>query len=793
MANNINTPAWAVVLSVWIVVMSGLLAGSGRASWRVAPRLTRPFPVSSMVLGMIQRDGRPPISSSQSQIGAIEDVKAKIAEVQNQIVEVALSVKAVQGQVLDVGSKIENTKIKLKRSNLKSNDEKILMMELKSLMGKEKSLMGKEKSLMGKEKSLVVAEQVEMKILQEALGAMYVQVHYEWNRDEQTVMTTGSGQQSVSTTFALGQDFADVRMTDSSYTVDKSAFISDFLTKRRVVFRRPRRFGKSLFLSMLKYFFYGATGLFKGMTVYDQTIHDRGSFVWCPSDSSKHNWPPFPVLHLDFSSLKGCTTADDFSRKLTALLAAVGNENNVGSVSLSDGPQCALGHLVRALVNQPMNERKKVVVLIDEYDAPLNERASDDVSKGILKVYQDFFTELKVLDKHIGFAYVTGITSYAMAGIYLGANNFLDLTHSGTFESMCAFTEEEFRAAVYVTRPQDPPMSADEMAAMKVQYNGYSWDLEQHEKGKRRTLFNPYFVAMYCNSGKVDDYWGQTTSASLVAKFPTIVSINFIAHSSSVIKRSDLKKPWFPSDNSPQDCVRILFEAGYFTVVDVIDDAPASAANFATPPDADVHLGVPNQQIRNLFKSNYLSSLLPPNVRESPAFDAGKAAIEDGDVVTLFKSLNDIYDSIPYQLTSGFKYENAWHVFAFTALSSMGLGEDLVSEDSSQRGRSDIIFFVNNVLFVVEFKVVAANGSTAPLEREARKAIEQIGGGYLKSVFVSSRWKRASKVILVGAVADTAKGKKGFAMIATSESNPHNALTSARDNKVKLHQLTKEE
>jgi hypothetical protein len=440
-----------------------------------------------------------------------------------------------------------------------------------------------------------------------------------------------------------------------------------------------------------------------------------------------------------------------------------------------------------------MNERQKVVVLIDEYDAPLNERASDDVFQDILSQYQNFFTELKALEENIRFAYVTGITSYAMAGFYSGANNFLDWTHSNTFESMCAFTEEEVQAAVYATRPQDPPMSADEMAAIKVQYNGYSWDLSQREKGKRRTLFNPYFVAMYCNSGKVDDYWGQTTSASLVAKFPAIASIDLDAQSGKSIKRSVLKMPWFPSDNSSQDCMRKLFEAGYFTVVDVIDEAPASAANFATSRDADVHLGVPNQQIRKLITSDYLSSLLPLKVRESPAFHAGKAAIEDGDVVGLFKSLNDLYASIPYQLTGGFKYENAWHVFAFTALSSMSLGEDLVSEDSSQRGRSDIVFFVNSVLFVVEFKVVPAKGSTALLETAARKAIEQIGSGYLKSVFVSSRLKRASKVVLVGVAADTAPGKKGFAMIATSELNPQSASMSERDNEVKLHQLTKEE
>ena len=763
------------------------MRGKNRGFVTVTPKnLSTDFP----------RDGT--FALTQNQIAASEK---HIEKIRVQIVEVAASITAVQGQVLDVGSKIENTKIDLKRANLLPVDKEILFMELKSLMNKEEKLMDEKKSLMNKEeklmdekKSLMDAERAlvaEMKILQEPLGATYVQLHNKWSRGQ--VMITGSSlSQSGSPMFALSQDFADVRLTGSSYIVDKSAFISEFLTNRRVVFRRPRRFGKSLFLSMLKYFFYGATDLFKGLTVYDKTIYDRERFVWCPSDPSKHNWPPFPVVHLDFSSLKGCQTADEFSARLVGLLVAVGEANKC-NLDVNKRPSVVLKELLTGLSNQPMNERKKVVVLIDEYDTPLNERPSDDVSKGILKVYEEFFTELKALDDKICFAYVTGITSYAMAGIYSGANNFLDLTHSSTFESMCAFTEEEFLTAVHVTRPQDPPMSSDEMTAMKVQYNGYSWNLQQCKMGKRRTLFNPYFVAMYCKSGEVDDYWGQTTSASLLARFPAIVSIDVMSKSSSVIKRSMLKMPWFPSDNSPQDCVRNLFEAGYFTVVDVIDDAPASSANFATPPDADVHLGVPNQQIRNLFKSNYLSSLLPPNVRESPAFHAGKAAIKDGDMVALFKSLNDLYDSIPYQLTGGFQFENAWHVFAFTALSGMGLGENLVAEDTSQRGRSDIVLFVNNILFVMEIKAVSAKGSKAPLEREAREAIKQIGGGYLKSVFITSRLERATKVVLVGVVANIAKGKRGFAMVSTCEYNPHDSSLSAQVTEVKLHQLRLED
>jgi PD-(D/E)XK nuclease superfamily len=321
-----------------------------------------------------------------------------------------------------------------------------------------------------------------------------------------------------------------------------------------------------------------------------------------------------------------------------------------------------------------------------------------------------------------------------------------------------------------------------------VQYNGYSWDLEQRSKSERRTLFNPYFVAMYCNSGKMKDYWGQTTSASLVTRFPDIVSIDFNSRSSTVMRRSTLMMPWFPSDDTLQDCVRKLVEAGYLTIVDVLDDEPRPGANAAAPRDGDVFLGFPNEQIRKSCESDYFSSLLPKNFRKLPAFQTGKAALEKGDMVSLFKSMNDFFLSVPYYITTRFDYEEAWSFFAFTVLSSMGLGENLVSEDTSQRGRSDIVIFLNGVIYVLELKAVQAKGKTEPLENKAREAIQQIGG-YLKSSFVSSRLAQSSKVVLVGVVADTTQGKKGFAMISIKEISPQNVSLPLDDEGVKLFQL----
>jgi len=98
------------------------------------------------------------------------------------------------------------------------------------------------------------------------------------------------------------QDFASYKQTEWSVYVDKTHFIPKLVSQERVVLLRPRRFGKSLNLSMLKYFFYGATDLFRDTALFNTTFV-RGKFCWCPSNPKMHNFPPCPVIHLDFSGL----------------------------------------------------------------------------------------------------------------------------------------------------------------------------------------------------------------------------------------------------------------------------------------------------------------------------------------------------------------------------------------------------------------------------------------------------------------------------------------------------------
>jgi hypothetical protein len=138
---NIFSPGLALVLAGWVVAVSGWRVGGGRvcrANWRVADLPTLPNPARNTILAMSPLGSSLPISSSQSQIGAME---VRIEGVQAQIAEVAEAVKAVQSQLVDVAAKIEKTEAALDAADLSSEKKVVLVMKLKSLMDKEAKLM----------------------------------------------------------------------------------------------------------------------------------------------------------------------------------------------------------------------------------------------------------------------------------------------------------------------------------------------------------------------------------------------------------------------------------------------------------------------------------------------------------------------------------------------------------------------------------------------------------------------------------------------------------------------------
>ena len=278
------------------VVLGLQMAGKGRLSlyrWQSREALQQRslFPevhrqsTTVLALGMAKSDPQP------TEISAVE---RRIAKVADEIAEVAKTIKAVAREIAKVGDMIVATETALEKNDLSPRQSDNFERKLTRLIDEKTKMMDEKAKLMDKE-SKADGLKIAMKVVP---VPEFIQVHDAWS-------STGKLQLGLSTrathNFDIVQDFQELRK--GCYTVDKSHFIHLVQMSKYVVFRRPRRHGKSLFLSMLKYYFYGAVNLFEGLAVYNET-HERFDSMWCPSDPSKHNFAPFPVVHLDFSVLR---------------------------------------------------------------------------------------------------------------------------------------------------------------------------------------------------------------------------------------------------------------------------------------------------------------------------------------------------------------------------------------------------------------------------------------------------------------------------------------------------------
>ena len=174
--------------------------------------------------------------------------------------------------------------------------------------------------------------------------------------------------------------------------VDKTAYIKPLLSQGQYIFlSRPRRFGKSLLLSMLEAYFEGRRELFKGLA----------------ADCMGLDWTPRAVLHFDFSG-ENYSLEDGLERRLDTLLRHL--EKTYGSDSANVTPSQRFSHLIEAAYRKTGRE---VVILIDEYDKPLLDiEENEELYEKNQRILKGFFGNLKSMDRYIRFAFLTGVARF---------------------------------------------------------------------------------------------------------------------------------------------------------------------------------------------------------------------------------------------------------------------------------------------------------------------------------------------------------------------------------------------
>ena len=463
--------------------------------------------------------------------------------------------------------------------------------------------------------------------------------------------------------YAIGdQDFRSLREGGFLY-VDKTKYIEKLVDGSHYYFlARPRRFGKSLFLSTLRYFFEGRRELFKGLYI----------------DSSDWKWEPYPVLYLDLNT-------DKFAEPgiLDGVLDNLFNEWEA-RYDIQEKAENLSTRFRNIIKTAHEKTGRQVVILVDEYDKPLtgNLRKSDNFEHYRTKL-ASVYSNLKSSAEHIRLAFLTGISRFSKLSVFSDLNNLHDISFDNTFADICGITERElldnFQYGIESLADKRKCSFEEACRLLKKNYDGYRFAPEGSE------IYNPWSVLRAMTELRFGAFWSGTGA-------PTIISESL--RDAEVDVERILNAWWRLDDLAGLDLLNadptaLLYQTGYLTIADY-------------NPDSDrVRLKVPNEEVtRALF-----NDLLKYYVKVKRGFTERVVAdiiyaIQDGNPEEMMKNLDAFFAGIPYDLKMD--NENNFHN-AFYILTTL-LGFDTEAEVHTSDGRIDLLIQTPKFIYIIELK-----------------------------------------------------------------------------------------
>ena len=446
---------------------------------------------------------------------------------------------------------------------------------------------------------------------------------------------------------------------------------------------RPRRFGKSLLTSTLESYFRGERELFEGLKIMQL----------------EQEWEQYPVLHLDLSGAKHMPPAQ-ISQELENILTPY--EKIYGENPKETTPGMRLGGLIDRAYEQT---GRQVVVLIDEYDAPLLDVLHEDTTlKEVREVMQEFYQRLKKQESKIRFCFITGITKFSQLSIFSTINNLKNVTLLPRFSAICGITEQEVKNDL----AEDIKMMSDHLGytfeemfrRIKLRYDGY------HFSEVSDDIYNPYSLLNAFDDQKLDNYWfASGTPTFLIHQlqhFKTdIMSLDRLEVPSSAFDQ--------PTENM-KNALPLLYQSGYLTIKDYDSEGEIYT------------LSIPNQEVR----IGYVRGLLPIYIGLDDAdVQVGFAAkfwraLKKGDVDLAMREMQSYMAGIPY--VEGFKQKLAdaataegFYEYTLYLIFSM-LNVYVRTQVKCAGGRVDMVVWMPDTTYVFEMKTTES----------AQNALDQI-------------------------------------------------------------------
>lgn len=370
--------------------------------------------------------------------------------------------------------------------------------------------------------------------------------------------------------YPLGiQTFSEIRNRNMLY-VDKTAYVYRLASSGKFFFlSRPRRFGKSLLVSTFQSYFEGKKELFKGLAI----------------EQLEHEWNEYPVLHFDMSGGKHMNK-EQLNRYLLYILKS--NEERFGVNTDSTDPNIRLSNLINSIYHQT---GKQVVVLIDEYDAPLLDVVHHEEYLGTLRqIMRNFFSPLKLSEPYLRFVFITGITKFSQLSIFSELNNIKNISMDEPYAGICGITKDELLTQM----SNDIDMLAAKLSLtreetinqLKENYDGYHFTIPGPD------VFNPYSLLNCFADGKLNAYWFASGTPTYLIEMMR----KFDMMPANIGQDIEADKGDFDAPTETLTTIMpLLYQSGYLTIKKYT-------------PETDLYtLGIPNKEIRvGLLSMTYL-------------------------------------------------------------------------------------------------------------------------------------------------------------------------------------------
>lgn len=467
------------------------------------------------------------------------------------------------------------------------------------------------------------------------------------------------------------QTFSEI-IEGSFVYVDKTKEIYDLISRPKGAYflSRPRRFGKSLLVSTLESIFRNERELFKGLWI----------------DSSDYEWSEYPVIKLDISAVDK-NTVDELKNGLKRLLIKVAAKYDISLENLS--PSEMFSDLISALSEK---YKKKVVVLIDEYDDPIIKHlAKSEIALEMRDTLHDFYKIIKSEDANIRFVFLTGVSKFSRTSIFSGLNNLSNISMNEKYTSILGITQEEleYNFSDYLDlvaakhKVSKPALIKD----VKYWYNGYRFSESEI------TVYNPFSTLSFFDNMKFSNFWFASGTPTYLVNLIKKYNPDLAEYEREIEVTSSFLDSYNVENVS---LVALLYDTGYLSIKDY------SVRNNLTRYE----LAYPNFEVKTSLTESFLQIYVDESRPEriGAVTERLENLILSNQLTEFMNLLKSYFASIPYELipvkTLDEKY---FHLVFYLLMRVTSFRVNI--EDRSSSGRIDLVLENDTNIYIFEFKV----------------------------------------------------------------------------------------